>query len=378
MTSIKTNTLRALSLSLFAFVFALVALPNIALGQTNTLTIPVEQIFNLEYRVERASTFSYELRALDATYPLPQGAQGSVYNFTLTGSEAQQLGPITFVRAGVYSYEIRSTQESAHNLELDQRVYTVVIGVRNIAAGQLQATIDAIYVQEGQNHPIKLPTPDIIFAKYYLGTLEIPQTLPIPVVKTVQGNPASDYTFTFRLEAYTDDQPMPQGSSGRTVDITITGSGRAYFGSWTHTQTGTFIYTVREIATDNSDYVFDTSVYTITDTVTRTGNTFSVERIVTTEESRQVTSMSFINTYVGTDIEIQEQDPPPPGTPGAGGTTNRPILGPKTGDYADPVGLLLAMMVSAIVTLFTLALIYLDRRSEEDSVDVAVIVASRE
>ncbi|MCL2870604.1 MAG: hypothetical protein FWE26_03115, partial [Coriobacteriia bacterium] len=311
----KRLGVRALLVIIAALMFALVAIPTSAFANTNTLTIPVEQIFSIAPGVERDATFNYELRRLDSSSPLPVGAEGDIYSFTLTGSETQGVGPITFVHAGFFTYEVRSVHTPSENLILDDSIFTVVIAVRNTSSGGLTAEVRAVFL--GSNTLPGNKVDDIIFEKEYAGALEIPGTDTLPVVKTVQGNPANDYTFTFRLEAQ-GDYPMPEGVEGRTLDITIDGSGREYFPSWSHSAVGTFTYTIREIPTDNSEYVFDTSVFTVTDTVTRTGNTFSVERTITTEDNRQVTSMTFINTYVGTDVEVQEVPPAPGVTTPAG------------------------------------------------------------
>ncbi|MCL2606584.1 MAG: hypothetical protein FWD93_04825 [Coriobacteriia bacterium] len=185
-----------------------------------------------------------------------------------------------------------------------------------------------------------------------------------PVVKTVQGNPRVRYDFTFRLESQTPGAAMPVGSTGNAKEITIRGSGRAQFGTWTHSQTGTFIYTVREISRANSSYRFDATIYTITDTVRSENGNLVVDRVITNDNNRQVSSFLFINTYIGADVEIQETTPTVPG--GSGASTTRPIAGPKTGDYADPALLQIAMVFSAVVTVFAVALIYVDRKSEKD------------
>jgi hypothetical protein len=352
---------------MLAFVFALgltfVMLPTIAFGATTTLSIPVEQIFSATPGIERDGTFSYVMQRLDQRYPLPQGSQGDNYNFTLTGNQVRDIGPITFDRAGTFRYEVRSDAEQLGGFTLDARIYTVYIGVINTPGGGLSASIEAVFVHTLANPlPIKVADGNIIFDKGYGALAGGPEDNP-PVVKTVIGNPSQDYTFTFRLTAQTEGAPMPAGASGNTADITIAGSGRAYFGMWEYTVGGIFVYEVREIASNNSGEEFDTTVYTVTDTVTSQGGQLVVDRIVTNADNRPVTSMSFINVYTGT-----TPPPPPPPTPG----TTTPTPGPKTGDYADPVALMLAMALSASIALFTLFLIYMDRRSEKEHGEVAV------
>jgi hypothetical protein len=73
---------------------------------------------------------------------------------------------------------------------------------------------------------------------------------------------------------------------------------------------------------------------------------------------------------VGSDVEVQT---PPPG---GGGTTTGPIPGLKTGDYADPLTMIITMIVSTIIALFAVGLIYLDQKKKKDERDVATIAAA--
>ena len=354
-----------------AAMVSLAALPATAgAAATTTFSIPVEQVFDTTPGIEREGAFNYELRRVGATYPMPDGAQGDTFAFTLTGNEARDIGPLTFIHAGFFTYEIRSTSAQEQGFVLDDRVYTVIIAVSNTAGGGLSAEIRAVYTRApGTTADAKAPFDGgrVVFEKGYGALASDPAQKDDPaVVKTVQGNPAVAYTFTFRLTAETEGAPMPTGADGNTFDITITGSGRAYFGTWSYTSGGVFTYTVREIASDNSDYRFDDTVYTITDTVSSVDGQLVVDRVVTNADNRQVTSMSFINFYVGDDTEVQEEDPPP----GGGTTTPRP--GPKTGDYADPASMVLAMIISAVIAAFTLFLIYMDRRSEKEHGNLVV------
>lgn len=387
----KRSSMRTLVIGFVACMLVLAAMPSVTFGtpgssgrlDSNQVLIPVEQIFTIAPGVERDARFSYELRAVGGAdaqgqsvghsvgfHPLPEEAVSNPYVFSLSGSEVRDIGPLTFLRAGTYVYELRNTDVFAERLLLDSRIYTLVIEVRNSLGGGLDADISSIFVREALDAPsVKLPAADIVFEKGYEGTLEIPSLATIPVVKTVQGNPARTYDFTFRLEA-AGDYPMPDGATGRTFDLSLAGGGRVYFPSWMHSSVGTFSYTVREIPSNNSDYVFDTSVYTITDVVSREGNVFSVDRLIATEDNREVTTLSFINTYVGSDIEVQASPP------GGGGTTTGPIAGPKTGDYIDPLALIITTGASMIIALFALGLIYLDRRSEKEGDDVATIAVA--
>ena len=362
----NTKMLKAIMFSVFALVLSLAVLPLTAYATTNSVDIPVRQIFGVQPGAASQGEFSYVLAPRDAGQPMPTGTVDGRYTFSITGNNSHTITISDFPHAGYFFYTVRAAERAPNDsYTLDNTVFTIIVRVENLPGGGLTARIHAIV--EGTTVTEAAKVEEIVFDKRYAFGYSGPTTN-VPVVKTVQGNPAQDYTFTFRLTARTDGAPMPAGATGNTHDITITGSGRAYFGTWVYTTVGVFVYEVREIPSDNSDYVFDTSVYTITDTVTDEGGQLTVSRVVTNADNRPVQSMSFINSYVGDDPEVQEEDPPP-GTP-PGTTTPRP--GPKTGDYADPAAMMLAMIISASVALFTLFLIYMDRRSEREHAGVAV------
>ncbi|MCL2606307.1 MAG: hypothetical protein FWD93_03405 [Coriobacteriia bacterium] len=368
---------------LFVAFFTLALIPAKAFAVTS-LTIPVEQIFSSVPSGASSGNIDYELTRLNSAYPLPAGTAGTVagdvYRFTIAGNrspaaQAHNLGPIVFSDTGIFTYTLRAVSPSEHGYTVDDRIYTITIAVSSAPGGGLQARIASIYYA-GNGHKQER----IIFEHSYLQVQEVPDPQPTdpdlmidpPVVKTVQRNPARDYTFTFRLEAMQPGQPMPGPGAGLTgnfistpqryyVDISITGSGRAHFGVWQYTQEGVFVYTVREIPSNNRDYIFDPSVYTITDVVTNAGDQLVVERTITNQNNREVASLVFLNTYTGGTTGTQ--DTTPTITPPGGGT--RPSVGPKTGDYVDPTHLLAAMAISAFIVMVALLLIYTDRKSEE-------------
>jgi len=367
-----TNAFLALTVTFLALFLMALLVPIKAYAASAALSIPVEQVFALTPGVEREGTTDYVLQRLDSAHPLPEGAVGDQFSFTLTGNQQRDVGPITFIHAGLFSYEVRSDQTQQVGYLLDDTIYTIIIGVRNVGTG-LEAEIQAIYSRTSTSPPsAKLEVDRIVFNTTYQALASDPELkVDPPVIKMVQGNPAVDHTFTFRLEAQNTGQPMPAGATGTIKDITIAGSGRAEFGTWSYTEAGVFVYTVREILDNNADYRFDTAVYTITDTVRSEAGQLTVDRAITNENDRPVSVLTFINHYEGRDIEVQEVPPPAtPGTtlpPGAGfGRPTQTIQGPKTGDYADPVGMIFAMAASAVIALFTLYLIYYDRKSERE------------
>jgi len=255
----KTNArlLATITLCVVAVVFAAVAglAPSKAYAATASLSIPVSQIFSLGPESESQGIFSYELRRVNSDSPLPAGAVGDVYSFTLTGSQTQSIGPLVFNSVNsAHIYEIRSVQEPAEGYTLDDRVYTIIIGVSRTPDGGLVAEIRVIYLGVATDEPAAAnKVEEIVFEK----------------------------DFTADPEEY---EPGPEDPPPGVLPD------------------------------------------------------------------------------------------PPTGTPGGGGAgagtgagQQPPSQGPKTGDYADPMAMLLAMAISAIIVLFSIGLIYMDRRGEKDS-----------
>jgi hypothetical protein len=385
------NNRQSKSLALWAaciavFILALTAAPGYAFAQTTSLSFPVQQFFStasgtvpndsFNYIFERVGSSESQVLPI-ADHPMPEGTVGNVFHFSLNGDQRVVLD-LEFSRAGFYLYEVRAGENNhGADYRLDDTIYYITISVANNDSGGLDASIARFQTREGEGAELsgKLPTEDaqIVFHKAYLGEQGLPAaTDPSlmadpPVRKTVQGNPANAYTFTFRLEAANPDQPMPAGAREGIKDLQIVGSGSAEFGTWSYSEEGTFIYTVREIFSDNRDYVFDPVVYTITDRVVNRDGQLVLLRRVENQSGAEVSSLIFINTFIGDDGEIQNI--PPVGSPGAG---TRPTPGPKTGDYDDPLQMIVALAVGVSVAAFALVLIYLDRRSEEDYGDAAL------
>ncbi|MCL2606649.1 MAG: hypothetical protein FWD93_05150 [Coriobacteriia bacterium] len=385
-----TKTALVAVIMLFAFTTLLVALPATASAASVATTIPVRQVFDAPDGAGSDGVFTYRLTPQDPANPMPvstSGLVGGSYEFTIEGTETMNVGPITFTHAGLFYYDVQTvvTGSGRPGYTYDNAVFTIIVDVRNAAGNTLTVEVRAVHAGTVD------PKVDVIFNQEYTFLPTEPgDMIPVdpPVVKSVQGNPAEDYTFTFRLRAQNPDNPMPEGSVDGVKDITITGSGSAEFGVWVYDRAGVFVYVVTEIVTDNQDYRFDASFYTITDTVSDEGGRLQLSRVVTNHENRQVESMSFINTYTGgsNDREPGDRDPDPDpdpdrdpdrdgDTPGGGttggGTTpgqNRPSEGPKTGDYANPMQIILIMVASAVIALFLVYLIYVDRKSEKEHV----------
>ena len=148
------------------------------------------------------------------------------------------------------------------------------------------------------------------------------------VRKVVQGSPPAALKFGFRLTAL-GGAPMPDGASGSSKTIYITGAGENSFGEITFTTPGTYVYTIAEINTGESGYTFDGSVYTLTIVVTEEGGELVISSKTLTKDGVGANKATFTNIY-----SPGKPDPgkPDPGKPDPG----KPDPGKPGGDDPDP------------------------------------------
>ncbi len=110
-------------------------------GQADVL-LPVEQTFEAQNAPEGLdSSFRYRLKAEDGA-PLPKGADQDIYEFTLTGNAKGQIGPISYVHAGVYSYTLSQVIDDAKDhYTYDRQTYQVRVYVQNRDGGGLSTQV---------------------------------------------------------------------------------------------------------------------------------------------------------------------------------------------------------------------------------------------
>jgi len=221
------------------------------------------------------------------------------------------IGPIAFTQVGRYAYKIAHITSSQPGYTCDQTVYTLEVYVKR----DLDLTV-VVFKEDGSK------ALDIKYEHAYKARPSDPNVmLDPPVVNTVNGSPARDSDFTFQLTAKNSSNPMPTGSANGVKALQITGSGRGTFGRWSYTAEGIYYYTVSEVNSGVSGYTYDTAVYIITDTVKAVDGKLEVARVVTNGANKQVTSLSFINTYAHGNGST-----PPDGKPGKPG----PVTGDET------------------------------------------------
>ncbi|MCL2670930.1 MAG: hypothetical protein FWF10_02710 [Clostridiales bacterium] len=282
----------------------------------------VEQVFSTT-STAAAAAFTYRLTARQADSPMPAGSTAAGYTFTITGTGSVQIGPFAIGEPGLYRYtltQITETEKSGYSY--DRRIYDIELHVDESREVQILA-----YNADGTK------AEQIMFENSYTPLPSDPSLMPdTKVHKTVIGSPTTPAVFTFRLSARDAAHPMPPGGADGEKTIQITGMGNATFGTWSYTDAGTYYYTVVELDGDAGGYTYDTAVYLITDTVRDVDGQLVLTRIVTNSANKQVSDLSFINTFHKGD-------------------------GPKTADSFDPT-LAIVMLVAGGLLCFG-AIIYL-------------------
>lgn len=253
-------------------------------------TLRVEQVFVKNSTRDVDEVFAYNLTALDSDCPMPSGAAGGAYSFTLTGTDAVNI-PVTFSNPGIYQYEVGvDATLAAPGNSCDPRIYKITVLV-NTKDGVLTAQM-VVQTDDGTK------SDGIRFENSYTPLASDPGIMVDPSVqKTVAGNPSGARSFSFTLTARDPAFPMPEGSINGVKTITITGSGEKDFGCWAYTREGTYCYDIAEVILSDTRYTYDEAVYLITDVVKDVNGRLIVTRSLTNEGNKQVGSCIFINTY---------------------------------------------------------------------------------
>ena len=178
-----------------------------------------------------------------------------------------------------------------------------------------------------------------------------------PVLKTVTGDdPEKDETFTFKLEAVRNtagtDNPMPEGSTGKTKTIEAEVGTPEEFGDIIFRTPGEYWYEISEVDTGLEGYEYDDTVYTL-HYVLAVKDSALVMNLTTTDSDGNVVpdaENSFENKYT---VPEEPEEPEEPEKPGKK---------PKTGDNNNLAGWLALMALAGAGG----AGLYVRRRRHDD------------
>ena len=127
---------------------------------------PVKKI--VEGNPTNASTFQFEMKAINPIDPMPNGSVNGVKLATVIGSGEVEFGTFEITQAGTYQYVIREINGGIANYTYDTTLYTITFDVRDIA-GQLVADT---HVEKADGTVVN----EAVFTNVYKAPVSTPKT----------------------------------------------------------------------------------------------------------------------------------------------------------------------------------------------------------
>lgn len=305
------------------------------------------------------STFEYRLTAGSLNCPLPEGTQGTEWNFELTDDDHISLhflaGPdtatssevsIRFTGQGLYRYTLTQNTTDGHpNIDYDETVYDITVKVSG--RGDMMK-VEAVWAQRDTGDK-----PESIAFTNTIRTSSVIGDPPVRVVKRIEGDkPTKKDRFVFVMAPERNDFPLPYGAQGK-YEVEMYGEGQIEIGNIAFDSPGTYSYTVYEKANLVSDYTYDKTVFRVIYRVNMEddGTLSCVRQIINDEEYTQ--ECQFTNIYNAPKVtprgEIRKKKTPTvdSGIDTNGGTNSGDDV-TRTGD-TTPLDILATLLVGAFI-----------------------------
>lgn len=239
----------------------------------------------------------------------------------VTGANTEEFDPITFTKAGTYSFWITEDNVSHPGYAKDstQWKYTVVIK-DNGGALVVDSETYAAYTQD-RTEPVKdeggtevTNSTAAIFTNTYTVTDE--EFAPV-ISKTATGDVPRDQTFTFEItkisESVAGGARMPEDTE---AEITITEenlTAQGTFDKITFTAAGTYTFQIEEKDGGVPGYSYDGSVWTLSVVVADIDSELTVTQTTYTKRDAEGNIVSsdeeaaFVNPYSTTEVKYMPQ-----------------------------------------------------------------------
>lgn len=238
-------TLLVLVISISLFV-----MPAQAAEKKATVEIPVS--VKLSGTLPAVSeTFQIQLKADNASFPMPKGAANSIYTLPIVGAGSGEFS-ITFNDLGIYSYTISQKAGSNNKCFYDETVYEMTVYVTNAADGGFETNV-AIY-KKGESEKLD----NVVFNNRYAN----PAKVTLTAIKTLNNRTPNDNAFSFLLLNKNGELEEKVYNKGQAVT----------FKTLVFDEEGTFVYTMQETIGSKSNIKYDKSVFTITIVVEKDEN----------------------------------------------------------------------------------------------------------
>ena len=237
-----------------------------------TTSTPLDGSKTLDGRNLNAGEFEFALAPVTDNAPMPSEAvvknvAGGMFSF----------GEITYTEAGTYTYTVVENNNDLGGVTYDNTVYTVTVTVTDDGNGNLIAAV--AYSKDNQL------VEHMVFHNQYTaaGT-----QVTIHANKALDGRDMKAGEFTFLLT----DQ------SGKVVGKAVnTATGTVLFDPISYNTAGTYTYTLTEQDNGLGGITYDTSVYTVTVTVTDDGNGQLHAAVSYAKDGKAVDQVQFNNLY---------------------------------------------------------------------------------
>ncbi len=257
------------------------------------------------------------------SFVLKNSAGEQVASITLDGKEhavgAFQVGPYDEPASPFVSYTISSAD--AHN----KKTYDAEVYVTVTDADTLKTAVVIRDRETGEKKP----------TAYY------PVMIDPPVKKLLKGNPSEKETFHILFEGVSVEgaagltkPPMPEGSDGLKKVLSIKGAGETEAGEIWLDRAGVYTYRFTEVDDRAANYTYDSTAYSVVATVTEGASGLELKTEIK-KDGKTADAVVFENVYRAPISKV---------------------LGPKTGDQANPLfwGLVAVIALAAIILILLL------------------------
>ena len=254
------------------------------------VTLNVTKKINDESDSAEDATFTFVLKDSDKKVI----DEKSVTTKDFTGSV--DFDALKFEKDGTYTYYIQESikeEDKKDGWTYDEEEYPVVIKISDDLK-KAELVKDSV-AYDGDETATTLKITNVYKAE--------PTTVSdITVNKTINDTSGSAYdtTFTFTLTGK-DGAPMPENNKA-----SVTGEGSVKFAEIKYEKAGTFKYTVKEEAADAKGYIYDTTEYNVTVTVTdKDGHLEAKVKYGEGESTDESTAIDIVNTYDPEDAKVK-------------------------------------------------------------------------
>ncbi len=250
----------------------------------------------------RADMFRFQLEAVTAGAPMPEGAVNGIATMANGQGGHIKFPAIIYTQNMVgqtYRYKLTEIAGNAKGFTYDTTEYYISVAVTQSGTAVLATPT---VTKDQSTDPI---TTGMVFTNSYkaesvaAGPFDAAKTLYNRTPGAAGQMAMTDGQFSFRLSANDAAYPMPAGAANGVLILTNTADGKITIPAITYTAAGVYTYTLTEIAGNAKGYTYDDTAYTITVTVADdgSGQLKVASTVFSLADGTIVNEMTFANEY---------------------------------------------------------------------------------